>query len=255
MEVRDILILRSRNQALELDDSEYSVSTRLASDLRADFIKGTPFGYLLGLSEFYGRQYYLNEHVLIPRSETELLVDHLVHRCKGPLESVLDVGVGSGVILLSLLAQNVAKKGVGVDLSEEALKVAATNARRLRVDSRVQFLLSDRLNEVHESFDLIVSNPPYIKTHFHKKLVHQKVDEFEPSLALYINDEEYASWFQTFFQQILQALKPGGLFMMEGHELELVEQARVLKELGFQDVEVLQDYAGLNRFICTKSAL
>lgn len=253
MEVRDILILRSRNPALELDDSEYSVSSRLISDLRADFVKGTPFGYLLGQSEFYGRQFFLNEHVLIPRSETELLVDLLVRRCQAPFESVLDVGVGSGVILLSLLAQNIAQRGVGVDLSEEALNVAMTNARRLRIDSRVRFQLSDRLKEIHDSFDLIVSNPPYIKTLAHKKLVHQKVDEFEPKLALYINDEDYVGWFQTFFQQVSKALKPGGLFMMEGHELELARQAQQLREMGFQEVEILQDYAGLNRFICAKS--
>ncbi len=253
MEVKDLLILRSRNPALELDDSDYSVSTRITQDLVTDFLKGAPFAYLLGISEFYGREFYVNRHVLIPRSETELLVDKIIHSQKVPYKKVLDVGVGSGVILLSLLAQGIAEFGVGIDVSREALNVARTNAKRLGLESRCEFILTDRLYGIEEKFDLIVSNPPYIKEDAHKNLVHAKVNEYEPSLALYLNDQDYESWFFAFFTQVHKSLKQDGSFMMEGHENELKQQANQLRDLGFKDVLVLQDYTGRDRFLSARS--
>jgi release factor glutamine methyltransferase len=255
MEVKDLLILKSRNPALELDDSEYSVSTRTSDELATDFLKGAPFAYLLGISEFYGREFYVNKHVLIPRPETELLVEKIIQSQKLAYSKVLDVGVGSGVILLSLLSMGAAANGVGVDVSGEALKVARTNAKRLGLESKCEFILTDRLHGIEEKFDLIVSNPPYIKNDAHKELVHQKVDEFEPSLALYLNDNEYESWFKVLFSQVLSSLSKGGTFMMEGHENELHKQANQLRNLGFVEVQVLQDFAERDRFLYAKSAV
>lgn len=245
--------MRSRNPALELDDSEYSVATRITQDLVTDFLKGAPFAYLLGISEFYGREFYVNRHVLIPRSETELLVDKIIQFQKDSFKKVLDVGVGSGVILLSLLAQGTAEYGVGIDVSREALNVAKTNAKRLGLESKCEFILTDRLHGIEEKFDLIVSNPPYIKRDAHKELVHSKVDEYEPSLALYLNDQAYEDWFLTLFTQVKKTLTPGGTFMMEGHENELSQQVHQLSSLGFKHVQVLQDYTGRDRFLAARS--
>lgn len=245
--------MRSRNPALELDDSDYSVSTRTTQDLISDFLKGEPFAYLLGISEFYGREFYVNRHVLIPRSETELLVDKIIQSQKNPYKKVLDVGVGSGVILLSLLSQGTADYGVGIDISREALNVARTNAKRLGLESRSEFILTDRLLGIEEKFDLIVSNPPYIKSNAHKKLVHNKVHEYEPALALYLSDQDYEDWFFSFFTQVKNSLIEGGSFMMEGHENELQHQASQLKDLEFKNVTVLQDYTGRDRFLSARS--
>lgn len=246
--MEDLLRHRTSHPSLSLDHSEYAVSPKVTEELLQDLLKGVPFQYLLGKTEFYGKTFHVNSHVLIPRPETEQMVDLLV-QMKRNYSSVLDVGTGSGVILLSLLDQGVAGRGVGVDISSEAIEVAKINARQLRLEDRCTFVLSDRLQQVKEKFDLIVSNPPYIKASAHRGMVHQQVDNYEPSQALYIPDEEYNNWFHTFFQQIHASLREGGLFMMEGHECEVQNQKLQLEELGFSMVKVIKDWSGNDRFL------
>lgn len=201
----------------------------------------------MGFSEFYHHRFFVNPHVLIPRPETEYMVDLLVQEFKGKSKRVLDVGTGSGVILLSLLKAGVGKEGTGVDISDKSLEVAEVNRRRLRLTKQTIFKKSDRLQNVEGKFDLIVSNPPYIRASSHRALVHPSVDRHEPEVALYLPDDYYVMWFEDFFQEIRSHLD--GTFMMEGHELEVEEQAKMLQRLGFQNVLVLSDMTGSKRFI------
>lgn len=240
MEVRDIL-------KVDLSSPECSVPDKQSSELEEAFLKGVPFAYLLGRAEFYGNEFFINEKVLIPRPETEFLVDLIVQDFKGKAQRILDVGTGSGVILLSLLSQNVGKTGVGVDISQDALEVAEINRHRLKLQDKAQLILSDRLKNVDGTFDLIVSNPPYIKAQSHRHLVHESVHNYEPREALYLPDDFYVMWFEDFFQEIRSHLK--GTFFMEGHELELDGQAEMLKRLGFQNISVLKDLSGAKRFL------
>lgn len=240
MEVRDIL-------GVDLSSPDCSVSDKQISDLEDAFLKGVPFAYLLGKTEFFGNEFFINEKVLIPRPETEYLVDLIVKEFSGKSQRILDVGTGSGVILLSLLSQNVGKSGVGVDISKEALEVAEINCHRLKLQDKAKLILSDRLKNVEGTFDLIVSNPPYIKAQSHRHLVHESVHNYEPREALYLPDDFYVMWFEDFFQEIRSHLK--GTFFMEGHELELDGQADMLKRLGFQNVSVLNDLSGAKRFL------
>lgn len=243
MEVKDIL-------NVDLSSAECSLSEIQIKELEDSFLKGVPFAYLLGKSEFFGKEFFVNEKVLIPRPETEYLVDLIVQELKGKVSRVLDVGTGSGVILLSLLGSNVGKSGVGVDISQDALEVAKINSHRLKLKDVTKFIISDRLQNVEGEFDLIVSNPPYIRAQSHRHLVHNSVDTFEPKEALYLPDDFYTFWFEDFFQEIRSHLK--GLFFMEGHELELDNQAEMLRRLGFKDVQVLNDLAGAKRFLRAK---
>lgn len=217
------------------------------NELSEKLTQGYPLGYLLGFSEFYGQRFFINPDVLIPRPETELLVELIVNQYKGKINKVLDVGTGSGVILLSLLAHDVGETGIGVDISSEALRVAKINANRLRLKEKVDFKISDRLDKVEGTFDLIVSNPPYIKRSTQIKLVHKSVDQFEPHSALYLEDEIYEEWFHAFFESIKAHLN--GAFFMEGHEMEVSAQAKILVTMGFQKVSVLSDLTGRQRFI------
>lgn len=246
MEVGDILKKRN-NDSVSLDDAGHSISEQATAELAEVFLKGVPFQYLLEESEFFGHKFFVNKDVLIPRPETEYLVDLLVKEFKGKVTKILDVGTGSGVILLSLLAANIGKSGVGVDISPEALAVAKINAKKLNLESKATLLLSDRLDKVEGTFDLIVSNPPYIKASSHRSLVHDSVDEHEPHGALYLPDDYYAFWFEDFFAEIRGHLK--GTFFMEGHELELDDQAKMLGRLGFRDIVVLNDLTGIKRFL------
>lgn len=216
----------------------------------SEFLRGVPFSYILEMSEFYNNQFYITPDVLIPRSETEQLVDMIVNLYKKrPVENVLDVGIGSGVIILSLLAANVAQTGVGVDVSQKAIEVATINARRLRLLDRVDFKISDRLFNVEGEFELIVSNPPYIRESSHFELVHQQVKTHEPHLALFLEDDAYDEWFGLFFRQVYDHLKSNGHFVMEGHELEVEKQALMLEKIGFNKVQVEKDLSGSPRFL------
>ncbi|MFP5387010.1 MAG: N5-glutamine methyltransferase family protein [Bacteriovoracia bacterium] len=231
----------------DLENAEHAVPEKKQSEFADLLNQGVPFAYILHSAEFYYQNFFINENVLIPRPETEYLVDLIVNEFKGKVKRVLDVGTGSGVILLSLLKNNVGKSGVGVDISEAALDVAKINCTRLRLEDKASFIKSDRLRDVEGTFDLIVSNPPYIKVRSHRGLVHESVNTFEPHEALYLPDDFYSQWFEDFFQEVRSHLK--GTFFMEGHELELEEQATILKRLGFQDVQVLNDLSGQKRFL------
>jgi release factor glutamine methyltransferase len=248
-EVQDLQKTSSGNHLLELTHAEFALSPHALIQLEQKFLAGIPFAYLLGQVEFYGHYFHLTPDVLIPRPETELMVDLLV-QSRQRFQKVLDVGTGSGVILLSLLRREVAQSGVGVDISEKALAICRINADRLGL--QVKLLAGDRLRPVDEKFDLIVSNPPYIKASAHRQLVHSGVDRHEPHLALYLPDAEYEQWFKEFFEAVRTRLETGGTFLMEGHELELASQAKLLSSMGFEAVEVLPDLAGCDRFLrCT----
>lgn len=247
MEVKDILARKAHTLQFDLESADHSLSDSLKHELEEAFLKGVPFQYLLEQSEFYNHEFFINPSVLIPRQETEYLVDLIVNEFKGKVKRVLDVGTGSGVILLSLLAGGVGMEGVGTDISEDALQVASINVKRLKLEDKVTLVQSDRLQNVEGTFDLIVSNPPYIKAHSHRHLVHSSVDKYEPHEALYLPDDDYDFWFEHFFQEIKAHLQ--GTFFMEGHELELDHQAEMLKQLGFQNVRVLNDLTGAKRFL------
>lgn len=249
----DILKLIQTNQLLALEDSDYSVSDLTRQKLEEQFLKGTPLATLMGFSEFYHHRFFVDQNVLIPRPETEYMVDLLVQEFKGKAQRLLDVGTGSGVILLSLLQADVGKSGVGVDISDAALRVAKINSQRLRLKEKVSLIKSDRLTKVEGTFDLIVSNPPYIKASSHRKLVHESVDRHEPHQALYLPDDYYVLWFEDFFQEVRAHLN--GTFMMEGHELELEDQSKMLGRLGFQNVVVLNDLTGTKRYVKARFTL
>jgi release factor glutamine methyltransferase len=244
MEVKD-LSSKKTNSAQDLDSTGVSDSINL--EMENLFLEGVPFQYLLEESEFYHHKYFINKSVLIPRPETEYLVDIIVNEFKGKVSRVLDVGTGSGVILCSLLSHGVGKSGLGVDISSEALNVAEKNVKQLKLENKAQLKISDRLQSVEGNFDLIVSNPPYIKAQSHRELVHNSVDKFEPQVALYLPDDFYIFWFEDFFQEIRSHLK--GTFFMEGHELEVENQAKMLHQLGFSQIKVLKDLSGASRYI------
>lgn len=246
MEAKD-LTSKVLSTDIEFDLAEHTLSHAQKDQMEKSFLDGIPFQYLLEKSEFYHNEFFVNKDVLIPRPETEYLVDLIVKELKGKPNRILDVGTGSGVILLSLLAHDTGKVGVGVDISEEALEVAKINRHRLRLDDKAELIKSDRLRSVSGTFDLIVSNPPYIKAHSHQHLVHESVNKHEPHQALYLPDDFYVFWFEDFFQEIRSHLK--GTFFMEGHELELDEQAKLLGRLGFKNVKVLNDLTGTKRFL------
>ncbi|WP_186452558.1 peptide chain release factor N(5)-glutamine methyltransferase [Chitinophaga polysaccharea] len=210
-----------------------------------------PVQYITGTGWFYGMELLVNKNVLIPRPETEELVEWIVqdaaHRHRLHL---LDVGTGSGCIPLALKKSLPDAQVSAVDVSEGALEVARSNASRLHLD--VNFLLMDALNPAQvstlPSFDLIVSNPPYI-TQSEQQSMQERVWGYEPSIALFVPDSDALLFYRHISMMAQQKLLPGGALYFEINEALGKEVVALMEELGFKEVTLKQDMFGKDRMV------
>lgn len=205
-----------------------------------------PLQQITGTQNFMGFDFLVNEHVLIPRQDTEILVEDVMKELHDGMR-LLDICTGSGCILLSLLKYSNDCEGVGADLSEEALKVAEENAKLLNVSEQTTFVCSDLFSQVQGKFDIIVSNPPYIRTDIIETLMPE-VREHEPRMAL-DGKEDGLYFYRRITEQAGKHLLRGGkLFFEIGYD-----QGQQVKDLmeanGFKEVEIRQDYARLDRVV------
>ena len=212
-----------------------------------------PLQYIVNNAYFYTSSFYVDERVLIPRSETEILVETISNKIKRDKKRVrlCEVGVGSGAIFLSLVehAGEYISEVLATDISQDAIDVSEINQRKLSkmLTSKIAYKITDRLDGIQEQFDIIVTNPPYISTD-DKSGVHSLVDEHEPDLALYIKESSYDKWFEFFFIQIDACLNSSGTFMMEGHEDKLNQLAKQAAKY-FKNINIVKDYTGRDRFL------
>lgn len=219
--------------------------------------KGVPFEYITGYAYFYRSEFMVTPQVLIPRNETEGLVElavNFLNKERPSAHRVIDVGVGSGAVILSLMREITRPiEAIGIDISEAALKVATRNKFSLRFTfpkmSTLELLHGDRLHGIQGGADLIVSNPPYIPLSRRGGDVHDQVEKYEPHEALFLPDETYQKWYEVFFQQVKQTLNREGCFLLEGHEDHLKELSALAEQSGLGDVEVLPDLTGRARFL------
>lgn len=203
-----------------------------------------PLQQLTGEQEFMGLTFAVNEHVLIPRQDTEVLVEEAGRLLKQmPSARVLDMCTGSGCIIISLAKLYGAETAVGVDVSEEALKVAKRNAEYHEVN--VRLTQSDLFQEVTGTFDIIVSNPPYIRTAVIATL-EPEVREHEPMLAL-DGMEDGLHFYRRITEEAGKYLASGGYLIFEiGHD-QGKDVSELMSEHGCRDVRVIKDLAGLDR--------
>lgn len=231
------------------DYLEVSLPTLSLYSLFEQLLTGKPIHYIFKKKFFYKSYFYVDERVLIPRNETEILVENVISHIKNNnIKKIAEVGVGSGAISLSIAQEvNESIEFLCTDISEAALEVFKINHFRHYLNShKFQVQLTDRLSGVDEVFDCIVSNPPYIKEN--AQGVHHQVLAFEPHLALFLKQQEYDQWFLEFFSQVSQRLITGGLFFMEGHEDEL-EKMREICQSFFSHVDIIKDYTNRDRFL------
>lgn len=204
-----------------------------------------PLQHLTGEQNFMGLDFLVNEHVLIPRQDTEILVEEIMRDLHDGIR-ILDMCTGSGCILLSLLHYSNDCSGVGVDVSEDALAVARQNADRL-AEKQAVFIQSDLFEKVEGSFDLIVSNPPYIRSQEIAGLMPE-VREHEPRLALDGKDDGL-HFYREIIKGAMPHLKRGGqLFFEIGYDQGEAVQA-LLAANGYTEIAVVKDYAGLDRVV------
>lgn len=205
-----------------------------------------PIQYLLGEAYFYGSTFKVNEAVLIPRPETEELVDWILEE-NLENKSIIDFGTGSGCIAISLKKHGKAASVTAVDISEAALKLATDNA--LRLEAAVNFIHADILNlDIDGQFDIIVSNPPYI-TGTEMAEMHQNVLAHEPHLALFVPDERPLLFYEAIADFAVGHLKENGRLFFEINEYLSEETIHMLKDKGFTVITLKKDMQGKPRMI------
>ena len=210
-------------------------------DLRS---KRIPLQHILGYQEFMGLKFKVTPDVLIPRQDTETLVEEVMRNLHDGMR-ILDMCTGSGCILLSLLRYSNDCVGTGCDLSEAALQVAQENARALSLEA--EFIQSDLFEKVQGKYEIIVSNPPYIPSQEILTLM-EEVRDHDPLMAL-DGREDGLYFYKEIIKGAGQHLHPGGMLFFEIGCTQAEDVSRYLKEAGYKEVTVCKDLAGLDRVV------
>lgn len=203
-----------------------------------------PLQHITGKAYFMGLEFMVNEHVLIPRFDTEVLVEEVLKRIKGG-EHILDMCTGSGCILLSLLHERPDCTGIGADISEKALEVAGKNAKKLNLHPLL--IRTDLFEHIAEKYDIIVSNPPYIQTKVIETL-DAEVKLHEPVLAL-DGMEDGLYFYREIVKNSARFLKDGGFLCFEIGYDQGAAVSEMMQEQGYEDVTVIKDLSGLDRVV------
>ncbi len=210
--------------------------------------KGEPIAYLINKKEFWNTEFYINNDVLIPRPDTELIIEQVLKiYSKNSYCRTLDIGLGSGCILLSILKERKNFYGVGIDVSKKSIKVSKFNAKMLNLYSRVKFYNSNVDNFNIGKYDLIVSNPPYIELSTLKYL-EKDVFNFEPKLALN-GGKSGVSEIKKVIDKSSSLIKNKGKFILEIGFNQKNKVKEMLKRKGFYINSILKDYAKNDRCI------
>jgi release factor glutamine methyltransferase len=210
-----------------------------------------PLQYVLGIAHFYGLELEVSPAVLIPRPETEELVDIIIkENAAGRHLTILDICTGSGCIPIALSAHLNTQSVFGLDISEPALAIARRNA--LKYKQSITWLQHDILTGPPDlspgSFDIIVSNPPYVLQQ-EKELMRANVIHFEPHLALFVPDEDALRFYKQIANQALSLLKTTGALYFEINENKAASLTHLLQDLGYGTIKVIKDMFGKDRFI------
>lgn len=238
-----------KSKALLLMDMEEEVQDEVASEYLDCISKRAanyPLQYITHEQCFYGYDFYVDERVLIPRYDTEILEEQLLKVLKSGM-SILDMCTGSGCILLTAMKKIVGVTGTGVDISPGALEVAGLNAKRLDVEPRfIQSDIYEALPE-KEKYDVITSNPPYIRSTVVPELM-QEVKGFEPGIAL-DGGEDGLIFYRKITEGAVCRLKTSGYLIYEIGYDQGQDVADIMLQHGFSDVKVIKDLAGLDRVV------
>lgn len=261
------------NPDIEISEDDLKKWKTIISELQSE----KPIQYITGESWFYGYRFEVNENTLIPRPETEELVEWIVESTKLEVRSrkfsILDIGTGSGCIPISLKKEIPTADVFAIDVSENAIETAKINA--INNDVEVHFVLQNILevNNFEEltasnsqlpapssqlpassfllpaSFDIIVSNPPYVRN-LEKEEIKKNVLEYEPHLALFVEDNDALLFYRKIAQLALTGLKPNGKLFFEINQYLGKETVELLENLGFKNIELRKDFVGNDRMIC-----
>ena len=237
------MLLVEPNEELQFPDLDSVIN-----DIRA----WRPVQYIIGTAEFAGMDFEVSDAVLIPRPETEELVDWIASEV-GDRASILDVGTGSGCIAIALSRAVSGSSVWALDISAEALAVARRNGARYAPD--VRFVEGDALSDFSalfaEKFDVVVSNPPYIPDS-DSRLMRRNVTDYEPHTALFVPDNDPLLFYRSIARTALKMLKAEGKLYFEIYESLSDEMQRMLHDEGYEEIVVREDFRGKPRMICAR---
>ncbi|MEP3889078.1 MAG: peptide chain release factor N(5)-glutamine methyltransferase [Hellea sp.] len=211
-------------------------------------LAGEPIDHILGYREFYGREFEVNKDVLSPRPETEMLVDAALEILKDkPDARILDLGTGSGAIIISILAEAQQVQGIAVDMSAAALSVARENAKTHKVNERLSLLEGSWFGPAEGRFDIILSNPPYITDTAMGELSIE-VSEFDPDLALRAGEDGLIAY-HAIISEASNYLIPGGTLLFEIGYDQGRSVSQLLENHHFTSISIVKDLSGHDRMI------
>jgi release factor glutamine methyltransferase len=198
-----------------------------------------PIAYIMEEKEFWSKNFFVTSDTLIPRPETELIVEKLTKIFKEKKISILDIGTGSGCILISLLCELKSSKGTGIDISKKALKVAEKNCDRYGMKNKIKFFNKSLNGKFNQKFDLIVSNPPYIKSSEIKNL-KEDVKKFEPRIAL-DGGNDGLDLIKKVIYKSKYILKVKGMLALEIGNEQFKKVSKILKKNSFKIEHIIKD--------------
>jgi len=241
----ELLLSKSLNKSREelLINLEQNINKRDLTNFNKYLIrrsKKEPIAYLIGEKEFWSKKFFVNKSTLIPRPETELLVEKLVTLYKKKRVNILDIGTGTGCVIISLLSELKNSSGMAVDISSKALFVAKKNALKFRLSNRIKFL-SQHFEGIHnKKFDLIVSNPPYI-TRYGIKNLSDDIKKFEPRMAL-DGGNDGLDLIKKVIYKSKKILKINGTLALEIGNEQINKVSKILVDNKFIIKCVIKDY-------------
>jgi len=245
-------LLKKKKEQIIIN-SEEKVSSNTIKDFKKLIIRRAtkePIAYILKEKEFWSKSFFVNRNTLIPRPETELLCEIIVKTIKNKDPFILDIGTGTGCILLSILSEIKQAKGIGIDISKKAIEVAKKNSSRFRLSKRTNFLTRSLEDIYNYKFDLVVANPPYIKTSDIKNL-SDDVRKFEPKIAL-DGGKDGLDVIKKVIYKSKTILKRLGLLALEIGNGQHYKVSKILKEQGFREELLVKDYRNNIRCIIAR---
>ncbi len=202
--------------------------------------KNEPMAYILEEKEFWSKNFSVNKNTLIPRPETELLVDELIKLFNNKKISILDIGTGSGCIIISLLSGLNQSSGIGIDISKKAILIAKKNASRYKLNGRIKLINKSFESVFDKKFDLIVSNPPYIESKAIKNLSID-IKKYEPRIAL-DGGNDGLDLIKKVIYKSKYILKINGMLALEIGNEQIKKVSKILKDNNFRIGKVIKDY-------------
>jgi release factor glutamine methyltransferase len=245
------LLKKQREQIII--NSEEKVSKSVINNFNKLIIRRStsePLAYILKEKEFWSKNFFVNKNTLIPRPETELLCENVIKILKNKNPFILDIGTGTGCIILSILSEIKKARGVGVDISKKAIEVAKKNSNNLKLNKRVRFF-SKSLDDLNGyKFDLVVSNPPYIRTNDIKNL-SDDVRKFEPKIAL-DGGKDGLDVIKKVIYKTKTILKQLGWLAIEIGHGQHYKVSQILKTQGYKEEFLVKDYRNNIRCILAR---